>query len=46
MFMFVFFTLESCHRQWLEEYDEVWEKRVRLGKGAGTREPDKVLIAP
>lgn len=28
--------------QWLEEYDEVWEKRVRLGKGAAAREPDKV----
>ncbi len=46
MFIFVFFTTESCHQQWLEEYDEVWEKRVRLGKGAATREPDKVLIAP
>lgn len=42
VFRMLFFTQYDHCEQWLEEYDEVWEKRVRLGKGAAAREPDKV----
>ena len=44
VFRMLFFTQYDHCEQWLEEYDEVWEKRVRLGKGAAAREPDKVLF--